>query len=300
MTGWIAAGVMAFAAILFARRARRLRGRVGELRAQVAARRSSGVQEPLVVDTRDDELEALAAEIDLAWRDGQERLAQAERREGRLRREIANISHDLKTPMIAVKGYLQLVERDGPQAVPGRLEIVLARVDDLSRLVDDFFELSVLDSADHTLRIERADATALVSQVLIGFQTHFAAGGVEPVVALPSVALPVRVDVTAFTRIITNLVSNALVHGGGPLRVALSRDGDVAVLAVTNQTTGLTEADVQHLFERSWRADPARGGPHAGLGLSIVAELVDRMSGTVHAALDDEDLVFTVRLPLAE
>ncbi|MBE6477580.1 MAG: HAMP domain-containing histidine kinase [Propionibacteriaceae bacterium] len=300
MIGWIAAGVLALAAILLAQRPRRLRARVGDLRAQVADRRSTGAQAPLVVDTRDDELEALAAEIDLAWRDGQERLAAAERREERLRREIANISHDLKTPMIAVKGYLQLVERDGPHAVPGRLDVVLARVDDLSRLVDDFFELSVLDSADHTLRLERADATDLVSQALLGFQTHFAAGGAEPVVTLPPTSLPVRVDVTAFTRVITNLVSNALVHGGGALRVELSRDADTAVLVVANPAAGIDETDVRHLFERSWRADPARSGPHAGLGLSIVAELVDRMGGTVHAALDGEDIVLTVRLPLAE
>lgn len=300
MIGWIAAGALALVAILLAQRTRRLRARIGDLRAQVATRRSSGAHAPLVVDTRDDELEALAAEIDLAWRDGQERLSRAARREERRRREIANISHDLKTPMIAVKGYLQLVERDGPQAVPGRLDVVLARVDDLSRLVDDFFELSVLDSDDHVLRIERADATALVSQVLLGFQTHFMANGAEPAIALPPASLPVRVDVTAFTRIITNLVSNALVHGGGALRVELSQDGGAAILVVTNPAVGIAETDVQHLFERSWRADPARSGPHAGLGLSIVAELVDRMDGTVHAALDGEDLVLTVRLPLAE
>lgn len=300
MAGWITAGALVLAVILLVRRDRRLRARIDDLRAQVAARRVSGKQATLAVDTRGDELEDLAAEIDLDWWQGRERLSQAERRERRLRREIANISHDLKTPMIAVKGHLQLAARDGAQVPTERLNVVLARVDDLSRLVDDFFELSVLDSSDHALRVDRADATALVSQAVLGFQAHFAAGGVEPVVVLPPAALPVLVDPTAFTRIITNLVSNALVHGGGALRVELARDGGTALLRVANPAVGMEERDVQHLFERSWRANPARTGPHAGLGLSIVAELVARMGGTVDAGLVGGDLVLTVRLPLAD
>ena len=153
-------------------RLRRQRARIRRLGDQVEARRESDSREPLVVDASGDALEALAAQIDLTRQAQQSALADARRREQRLRQEMANISHDLRTPMIAVKGYLQLLERDGPQASPERMNTVLARVDDLSRLVDEFFELSVLDSDDHELTIERVDATALVSQTLLGHRAH--------------------------------------------------------------------------------------------------------------------------------
>ena len=108
--------------------------------------------------------------------------------------------------MIAVKGYLQLLERDGPQASPERMNTVLARVDDLSRLVDEFFELSVLDSDDHELTIERVDATALVSQTLLGHRAHLSVRGVAPRVSLPPRSVMVS---SAFSRPVSAVLPTA-------------------------------------------------------------------------------------------
>lgn len=299
MLGWTVTAALAAVTVVLGWRLRRQRARIRRLGDQVEARRESDSREPLVVDASGDALEALAAQIDLTRQAQQSALADARRREQRLRQEMANISHDLRTPMIAVKGYLQLLERDGPQASPERMNTVLARVDDLSRLVDEFFELSVLDSDDHELTIERVDATALVSQTLLGHRAHLSVCGVAPRVSLPPRSVMVMADRTALTRVVTNLVSNGLVHGDGGLRVELSADRGLAVLVVANRAPEVHARELARLFERSYRTDPARRGPHAGLGLSIVAELVARMDGTVEASLEDDELVLAVALPLA-
>ena len=299
MLGWTVTAALAAVTVVLGWRLRRQRARIRRLGDQVEARRESDSREPLVVDASGDALEALAAQIDLTRQAQQSALADARRREQRLRQEMANISHDLRTPMIADKGYLQLLERDGPQASPERMNTVLARVDDLSRLVDEFFELSVLDSDDHELTIERVDATALVSQTLLGHRAHLSVRGVAPRVSLPPRSVMVMADRTALTRVVTNLVSNGLVHGDGGLRVELSADRGLAVLVVANRAPEVHARELARLFERSYRTDPARRGPHAGLGLSIVAELVARMDGTVEASLEDDELVLAVALPLA-
>ena len=300
MLGWVVAAALAAVTAVLGWRLRRQRARVRRLGDQVEARRESGSREPLVVDASGDALEALAAQIDLTRQAQQSALADARRREQRLRQEIADVSHDLRTPMIAVKGYLQLLERDGPQASPERMNTVLARVDDLSRLVDEFFELSVLDSDDHELTIERVDATALVSQILLGHRAHLSVRGAVPRVSLPPRSVMVMADRTALTRVVTNLVSNGFVHGDGGLRVELSAERGLAVLVVANRAPEVHPRELARLFERSYRTDPARRGPHAGLGLSIVAELVARMDGTVEASLEDDELVLAVALPLAD
>lgn len=218
-----------------------------------------------------------------------------------LRREIADISHDLKTPLIGVRGYLQLVQRDGAAAdtSPRRLQTVLERVDDLGRLVDDFFELSVLDAGGRDLELGAVDATSVVSEALLGFYVAFEGKGIEPTVDLPPEPLMVHAEATALGRVARNLVANALAHGGGDVEVSLAREGERALLAVANQAPGLAQDEAERLFERFYRADPARTGAHAGLGLSIVQELVRQMGGRVQARVAHGRLRITVELPLA-
>lgn len=301
MTGWIVAAVCAAVALRSVMRVRGLRREIGDVRAQVVQRRASGSREPLALVVRDDELEHLVAEVDTSLARVRAEGIASEAREARLRREIADISHDLKTPLIAVRGYLQLVQRDGAAAdtSPRRLQTVLERVDDLGRLVDDFFELSVLDAGGRDLELGAVDATSVVSEALLGFYVAFEGKGIEPTVDLPPEPLMVHAEATALGRVARNLVANALAHGGGDVEVSLAREGERALLAVANQAPGLAQDEAERLFERFYRADPARTGAHAGLGLSIVQELVRQMGGRVQARVAHGRLRITVELPLA-
>ncbi|MEL4357685.1 MULTISPECIES: sensor histidine kinase [unclassified Luteococcus] len=301
MTGWIVAAVCAAVAIWSVMRVRGLHREIRDVRVQMERRRKSGSREPLSLVVRDDELEHLVADVDTSLAQLRVEGVATAAREARLRREIADISHDLKTPLIAVRGYLQLVQRDGAAAdtSPRRLQTVLERVDDLARLVDDFFELSVLDAGGRRLELGPVDATAVVTEALLGFYVAFETKGMEPTVAVPTEPLLVQAESTALGRVVRNLVANALAHGGGDVAVSLSRKDGQAVLCVANSAPGLGVEEAERLFERFYRADPARTGAHAGLGLSIVQELVRQMGGTLQARVRDGQLRIVVGLPLA-
>lgn len=298
MTGWIVAAVCAAVAVWSVMRVRGLHREIRDVRDQVVQRRKSGSCEPLALVVRDDELEHLVAETDTSLAQVRAESVATAAREGRLRREIADISHDLKTPLIAVRGYLQLVQRDGTAADSShqRLQTVLERVDDLGRLVDDFFELSVLDSSDRPLELGDVDATDVVTEVLLGFYVAFESRGIEPQVALPDEPLWVRGEATALARVTRNLVANALAYGTGGVSVGLCREQDCVVLEVANDAASLAPVEVERLFERFYRADSARTGPHAGLGLSIVRELVRQLGGEVSAVMADGQLYIRVTL----
>lgn len=291
MTGWIVAAVLAALAIWPVMRLLALQHDMRSIAEQLDRRRREGSDEPLEVSARDDALERLAAAVECTVDEQRAETAEVRAREARLRREIADISHDLKTPLIAVRGYLQLVRRDAPRADASRerLETVLTRVDDLSRLVDDFFELSVLDSQEHELELVPVDATAVVGDELAGLFTAFEARGLEPEVHLPAHPLRVMADETALARVVRNLVANALSYTTGGVRVELAQADDRsgrARLVVSNGARGMDESTVPLMFGRFYRADRARTRPHAGLGLAIVRELVGQMGGAVDAHLD--------------
>ncbi|GAA1390241.1 HAMP domain-containing sensor histidine kinase [Luteococcus peritonei] len=301
MTGWIVAAVCAALAIWSVMRLFGLRREIRDVRRQVEGHRCSGSRQPLELVVRDDELEHLVAAVDSSLAQLRAEEVATATREARLRREIADISHDLKTPLIAVRGYLQLVERDGAGAdtSPRRLQTVLERVDDLGRLVDDFFELSVLDAGGRQLELGPVDATRVVTEALLGFYVAFGTKGIEPRVDVPAEPLLVQAETTALARVVRNLVANALVHGDDDVQVRLGREGERAVLCIANDAPQLDPEAAGHLFERFYRADPARTGAHAGLGLSIVKELVRQMGGQVHAAVSAGRLRVVVDLPLA-
>lgn len=120
MTGWILAAVFAALAIWSVMRVVGLRRQVGRIREQLVEHGRNASAEPLEVLVRDDELERLVAQVELSLQEQRSAAAASAAREKRLRGEIADISHDLKTPLIAVRGYLQLLQRDGPGPTPRR------------------------------------------------------------------------------------------------------------------------------------------------------------------------------------
>lgn len=322
--GWVLAGALLVVLTVLLVRTRRWHAELRRVRDQIAARSRRGSVEPLELALGDRELDALVALFDTQLAAERRETVAGRGREERLRGQIADISHDLKTPLIAVKGYLQLLARDGMGGAAGepdgpgrdreRLEIVNRRVDDLSRLLDDFFELSVLDAPGEAVDLAPVDATALVGEVLVGFHTSFETAGVEPEVSLPGHPVMVLADETSLARMVRNLVANALSYTTGGVWIGLTEvpgdptDGEAGQeagrtgrvrLTVRNDAAGMTPQAAGRLFERYYRADSARTGPHAGLGLAIVRALARQMGGGATARLDGGMLSIEVLLDRA-
>ena len=219
------------------------------------------------------------------------------RKEQELRRQIANVSHDLRTPLTSILGYLQLLEQEElPQEK--RLEyfqVIEGRARTLQTFIASFYDLSRIEGGELPLEREKVDlARALSDQLAASYEQIEESGLTVEVDVAPDLP-PVWADSGAVTRIFSNLLTNALRHGRDTLAVRLYREGDVLVSAFSNRAEDLTAEDAAHVFERFYTADKMRTGQSTGLGLAIVKALAERMGHTAAARWEDGWFTVLVR-----
>ena len=226
----------------------------------------------------------------------QEERARYRRKEQELRRQIANVSHDLRTPLTSILGYLQLLEGDGlsPERKAEYLAVIEGRARTLQTFIAAFYDLSRIEGGELPLEREQVDLRRALSDQLAASYGQIEEAGLDMEVELADGLPPVWADSGAVARLFSNLLTNALRHGKDALSVRLYRAGNVIVSAFSNRAEGLTAEDAAHVFERFYTADKMRTGQSTGLGLAIVKALAERMGHT--AAARWEDGVFTIEV----
>ena len=220
------------------------------------------------------------------------------RQERAIRQQISNISHDLRTPLTSILGYLQLLEGDAltPEERGEYLRIVQGRAKSLQSLIASFYDLSRLEGGEYPLSRERVDLYHVLSELVAEFYNDFEGSGFAMTVELQEGLPPVMADPAGVLRVFTNLIRNALEHGREQMSILLYREGEAVCSVFANDAPGLTEEEVAHVCDRFFTADKMRTGQSTGLGLAIVKALVERMGHTVTAELTPEGLFqITVR-----
>ena len=215
----------------------------------------------------------------------------ARKSEQRLKDSIAGVSNDLRTPLTAIIGYIQMLERSGLNGEQQeKATIILKKANAMRELVESFFELSVIESGQSELAEEAVNFTNIVSEAVVDFIPRFEAAELEPDVDLGDKSLYIAGDTTALGRIVQNLLSNALKYTAGRVKVALEeRDGEI-ILTVVNEVRPDTPPDMERIFERFYTGDDCRNSGSAGLGLYIVKLLAEKMQGAVSASLENKML----------
>jgi signal transduction histidine kinase len=199
------------------------------------------------------------------------------RDEGR-REFIANISHDLRTPITSIAGYADALQRglgEQPDRYPA---VIAAKAEELAQLTDDLFYAARLDAGDLELRRTSLDLAEAVRRSLLGFEPQLVSTGARVEVRVPEEACVVEGDDSAVARILANLISNAIRHAQGmtAFSVMMTHEAVGFVVRVANDgATPMVDADA--LFDRG-ATGPAGG---TGLGLSIARELAQRMGASV-------------------
>jgi len=218
------------------------------------------------------------------------------REEKRFKEMIANISHDLRTPLTAIKGYQQLMEKDkltDNQRV--KLQTAQKHAKEMEGLIEHFFEYSCLVTAELKPNIECINLTNLVTECLAEAVTNLEENnlsvGFEE--TLPVFAL---VDKEMTTRVIQNLIRNCTVHSDGDIMVRVKAE-KYATISFENFVKNPSKIDVNRLFDRFYTGDKARSNS-TGLGLSIVRLLTGQMGGSTGATLKGNVFEIRVELPL--
>jgi signal transduction histidine kinase len=215
--------------------------------------------------------------------------------QARERRFTADVAHELRTPLTAIVNEASLladhIERMPPEA-KRPAELLVEDVKRLRDLVEDLMEVSRLDAGTQPVRPERIDLGSLVAAAL-------RARGWGNRVALDTDEVVLTTDPRRVERIVANLVGNALEHGGREVSVRVGADGVGAFVEVADRGPGIAREDLPHLFERFYKADPARTGRGTGLGLAIALENARLLGGDVEVASESGvGARFTLRLPV--
>lgn len=227
-------------------------------------------------------------------------LEQLQRENRGYRESIISISHDIRTPMTSAKGYLQM-SCHGQLSDEKKAEyaaIVLRRLDDLSGMLDQLFLYTRLKAGEALLYPEEINASSLFADTIALFYDDFVKKGFEPEVLLPSKPCRILADRPAFTRIVENLLRNALQHGTGECQLSLRGTAGEAVICISNRTVSIQKEDISHIFDRFYTTDTSRNRKTTGLGLAIVNGLAAQMGGGASAALNNGIFSIEVRFPL--
>ena len=206
-------------------------------------------------------------------------------REQELKYTMACISHDIRTPLAGAMGYLQLLEGE-PDRQTEYLGIVQKRLAELEELLDQMFLYTRLQSGSLALECGELPALPPLWDVLAEFYPQLVGLGVEPELRFDREDLTVWASPEALGRVYRNLIANALRHGGGGLTVS----GGKGEICFSNRLLPGSRPDPEHLFDRFYQSSPARARGGAGLGLSIVRELMEQMGGRVSARIAGDAL----------
>ncbi len=228
----------------------------------------------------------------------------AERRLARARRDlIANVSHELKTPLTAVKGFMELLENEGigQERRQEFLGLMSQEVGRLERLIAEQLELARLDAGALSLEREPVDLGALAVEVAASRRLLSEREGVELAVSVPGAEVVVDADGARIEQILLILLDNAVRHtpAGGKITVGVGVDGGHGTVSVRDTGSGISQDAQQFVFDRFYQADPSREGRGLGLGLAIARGLADAHGGSIEVrSTPHVGSVFTVRLPL--
>ena len=224
----------------------------------------------------------------------------------RERREmIADIAHELRTPLAVVQARLDAFEDGVLDATPQEIALVSTQIGLLTRLVSDLRILSLADAGRLPLQVAPLDLSALASRISLSFASKARAAGMLLHTDLPGFELPVEADRDRLGQVLINLLENAVRYTppGGQVTVFAGREAQQAILRVRDSGPGFPPGSQDKLFARFYRAEEsrARDGGGSGLGLAIVAALVRAHGGEVHARnVPGTGAEVEVRLPLAE
>ena len=289
MLPWIICGVFAVVIVILAIKIRMMQKSMDEICSCLSEHLSSDTNQLITVSSSDKHVCHLASKIarQLTELRRQRRLYISGDRE--LKEAVTNISHDLRTPLTAICGYLELLEAEEMTDNTRRyVEQISNRTEALIALTEELFRYSVISSVSD-LSYEKVNVGRVLEDTLISFYGAFEQKNITPNILLPDSVIVRSLDKSALSRIFGNIISNAVKYSDCDFSVTMSDTGEITF---SNTASELSSVDVGKLFDRFYTVDSARKS--TGLGLSIAKLLTERMGGCISAEYKGNTLSITL------
>lgn len=290
---WAVIGGLSAIIIALLAKVRLLQKAAGEIEEAFADALSTETNVLIHISTRDRHMRSLAASVNAQLRQLRAQRHRYSQGDMELKNAVTNISHDLRTPLTAICGYLDLLEEEEKsQPLERYLGIIRNRVEMLNQLTEELFRYSVIASAQDGPVREKVSVNRLLEESIAAFYGTLRKQGITPSIRMPREPVVRMLDPSALSRIFSNLLSNAVKYSDGDLDILLSPSGTVTF---SNKAFGLDQVQVGRLFDRFYTVESARRS--TGLGLAIAKVLTERMGGSIAASYEDGQLSVRVILP---
>lgn len=223
-----------------------------------------------------------------------------QRRETQIRREIENISHDLRTPLTSILGYINLMG-DPDIKEEERQEyrdIIDKRARILQGFINDFYEISRMEGEDYPLMLEMLPVQMMLSEAAVAYYHEFENRRIRVLVELEDKQSIIIADKIQFNRILNNLIQNALKYAREQFVIRQYTVGGKCILLFINDKNEMTRDELKRIFDRFYTGDQARSQGGSGLGLTITKLLVEKMKGSIEARFDNDLFIVEVSWPV--
>jgi len=289
MLPWIICGAFAVVIIILAIKIRMMQKSMDEICSCLSEHLSSDTNQLITVSSSDKHVRLLASEIAKQLAELRRQRRQYINGDRELKEAVTNISHDLRTPLTAICGYLELLEAEEMTDNTRRyVEQISNRTEALKALTEELFRYSVISSVSD-LSYEKVNIGRVLEDTLISFYGAFEQKKISPNISLPDGVIIRSLDKSALSRIFGNIISNAVKYSDGDFSVTMTDAGEITF---SNTASELSSVDVGKLFDRFYTVDSARKS--TGLGLSIAKLLTERMGGCITADYKGNTLSITL------
>ncbi len=225
--------------------------------------------------------------------------ADSKKDEKKIKESIALISHDMRTPLTSIIGYLQVAKKtEDSKEKDFDIDIALDRARYLNNLVNDFFEISLIESDQVDIILEKVNMCELICEEILAESPEIDKKGIEPKFPQAEENIFVNADRQKLVRVIQNLISNAVKYSNDRLDFYIE-NGNMETVTIKIQTDSSEDVDTDKIFDRFYQKDSSRTKGGAGLGLYICKEFVERMGGTIAAAQEENTFEIILELKKA-
>ena len=201
-------------------------------------------------------------------------LGEIRKKEDELKENISCLSHDLRTPLTSIRGYLQLLSSAPDEKRQEYISALSGKALRLERLIDDFYQISLLEAGQYPFYYGKVELCSLLTEILLDNYSTFSVNGIEPQIEIPDVNIYLNADRKACIRIIQNLIFNAITSTTSNVVVQLIYNTDSVQLCIKNPIATIPTEEYSKLLERFYVADISRSNGTSGQGLYIVKKML--------------------------
>ncbi|MDO5410579.1 MAG: HAMP domain-containing sensor histidine kinase [Lachnospiraceae bacterium] len=291
---WCLVGIMAVIIIALLIKLYMLQKAAGEIEEAFADRLETDTNILIDISCNDRYLRSLANSINIQLRKLRRERRRFQQGDRELKHAVANISHDLRTPLTAISAYLDLLDHlEKSKEAERYIEVIRNRTEVLKQLTEELFRYSVAASPEYDSSVESVAVNSVLEESILGFYAVFQEQKITPNIFITEKKVICKVNRVALSRIFSNLIQNAIKYSDGDLDITLTDSGKIVF---ANRASALSEVDVNRLFDRFYTVENAKKS--TGLGLAISKILIEQMNGRISAEYEDEKLKIWIQLPV--